>query len=218
MATRFARRNSNKERALLWGGACLLVYTSALGQAGRPRQNPSTSQKNEGSHEKAVNSAFPSAVGFECQRRSERATDHHRKALLQSAAVTPKVMIAGAVGIAATCRWCLETDKPRAQRAERNRTREMRGLADKILTVHKRYPTGDVVVSEPDLAEQLRKRRDAVAKALNILLGERKVQKAPLNGYWKLRSRPTPLRMYSWPASRTLNVTHNAPPVIELVA
>ena len=93
-------------------------------------------------------------------------------------------------------------DKSRAQRAERNRTREMRGLADKILTVHKRYPTGDVVVSEPDLAEQLRKRRDAVAKALNILLGERKVQKAPLNGYWKLRSRPTPLRMYSWPASR----------------
>ena len=105
-------------------------------------------------------------------------------------------MIAGAVGIAATCRWCLETDKSRAQRAERNRTREMRGLADKISTygrnVYKRYPTGDVVVSEHDLAEQLRKRPDAVAKALNILLGERKVQKAPLNGYWKLRSRPTP--------------------------
>lgn len=47
-------------------------------------------------------------------------------------------------------------------------------------------PTGDVVVSEHDLAEQLRKRPDAVATALNILLGERKVQKATLSGYWKL--------------------------------
>ena len=52
--------------------------------------------------------------------------------------------------------------------------------------VHQRYPTGDVVVSERDLAEQLRKSSDAVATALNLLLGERKVQKAPLNGYWKL--------------------------------
>jgi hypothetical protein len=99
-------------------------------------------------------------------------------------------MIAGAFGIAATCRWCLETDKARAQRGERNRKKELRALADRISTygrnVHKRYPTGDVVVSAHDLAEQLRKRPDAIAKALNILLGERKVQKAPLNGYWKL--------------------------------
>jgi hypothetical protein len=60
--------------------------------------------------------------------------------------------------------------------------RELRTLADKISTygrkVHQRYPTGDVVVSESDLAEQLRKRPD--------LLGEHKVQKAPLNEYWKL--------------------------------
>jgi hypothetical protein len=34
--------------------------------------------------------------------------------------------------------------------------------------------------------QQLRKRSDAVATALNILLGERKLQKAPLSGYWKL--------------------------------
>ena len=99
-------------------------------------------------------------------------------------------MIAGAVGIAATCRWCLETDKARARRGERSRKKELRALADKISTygrtVHKRYPTGDVVVSEHDLAEQLRKRPDTVAKALSILLGEHKVQKAPLNGYWKL--------------------------------
>jgi chromosome condensin MukBEF ATPase and DNA-binding subunit MukB len=100
------------------------------------------------------------------------------------------VSIAGAAGIAATCRWCLETDDARAQRAQRKQKKEVRALADKISTygrkVHHRYPTGDVVVSEQDLAEQLRKRPDAVATALNILLGERKAQKAPLNGYWKL--------------------------------
>src|SRR3989442_5963524 len=104
-------------------------------------------------------------------------------------------VIAGAVGIAATCRWCLETDKAGAQRAERNRKKVLRRLADKISTcgrnVHRRYPTGDVVVSERDLAEQLRKRPDSVATALNILLGAQKVQKASLNGYWRLQSHPT---------------------------
>ena len=103
-------------------------------------------------------------------------------------------MIAGAVGIAATCRWCLETDQARAQRAERKQKRELRALPDKISgygrNVHQRYPTGDVVVGERDLAEQLRKRPDAVATALHLLLGERKVQKAPLNGYWKLTVSP----------------------------
>jgi hypothetical protein len=99
-------------------------------------------------------------------------------------------VIAGVVGIAATCRWCLETDETRVQRTERNRKKELRTLADRISTygrsVHQRYPTGDVVVSERDLAQQLRKRPDIIATALHILLGEQKVQKAPLNGYWKL--------------------------------
>jgi hypothetical protein len=99
-------------------------------------------------------------------------------------------VIVGAVGIAATCRWCLETDEARAQRGERNRKKELRRLADKISTygstVHQRFPTGDVVVSERDLAEQFRKRPDTVATALALLLGEQKVQRAPLNGYWKL--------------------------------
>jgi len=36
------------------------------------------------------------------------------------------------------------------------------------------------------LAEQLRKRPDAVVTALNLLLDEQKVQPAPLNGYWRL--------------------------------
>lgn len=105
-------------------------------------------------------------------------------------------VIAGAVGIAATCGWCLETDEARVQRAQRNRKKELRALADRIWNygsnIHQQYPTGDVVVSERDLAEKLRKRPDAVATALNLLLGEQKVQKAPLNGYWKLHSRPTP--------------------------
>jgi len=94
------------------------------------------------------------------------------------------------VGIAFTTRRCLETDEAQAQRGERNRKKELRTLADTIARygrkVHQRYPTGDVVVSERDLAEQLRKRPDTVATALNLLLGEQKVQKAPLNGYWKL--------------------------------
>jgi hypothetical protein len=97
---------------------------------------------------------------------------------------------AGLVGIAATCRWCLETDEVRDQRAHQRNKKELRALVDKISTygrnVHHRYPTGDVVISERDLAEQLRKRPDSVATALDLLLGEQKVQKAPLSGYWKL--------------------------------
>ena len=84
----------------------------------------------------------------------------------------------------------METDEARVRRAQRKQKKELRALADKISTygrnVHQRYPTGDVVVSERDLAEELRKRPDAVATALTLLLGERKVQKAPLSGYWKL--------------------------------
>jgi hypothetical protein len=47
-------------------------------------------------------------------------------------------------------------------------------------------PNWDVVVSECDLAEQLRKGPDSVAIALDLLLGEQKVQRASLSGYWKL--------------------------------
>jgi hypothetical protein len=102
------------------------------------------------------------------------------------------LLIAGFVGIAATCGWCLETDEARAKRAEHNRKKELRRLADRISTygrnVHQRYPTGDVVVSVPDLAEQLGKRPEAVASALNLLFGEQKVQRTPLKGYWKLNA------------------------------
>jgi hypothetical protein len=99
-------------------------------------------------------------------------------------------VIACSVGIAAACRICLETEPTKVQRAERNRKKELRTLADRISTygrkIHQRYPTGDVVVNECDLAEELRKCPDAVATALTLLLDEHKVQKAPLNGYWKI--------------------------------
>ena len=99
-------------------------------------------------------------------------------------------VVAGLVGFAATCKWCLETDEVRDQRTQRRNKKELRALADKISTygrnVHQRYPTGDVVVSESDLAEQLRKRPDSVATALDLLLGEQKAQRASLSGYWKL--------------------------------
>jgi hypothetical protein len=76
--------------------------------------------------------------------------------------------------------------------ADRKRRKELRLLADKISgygqSVHQRYPTGDVVVSERDLAEQLRKPHNAVATALNLLLSEQKVQRAPLREYWKLNA------------------------------
>ena len=98
--------------------------------------------------------------------------------------------IISVLGIAAICLRALESDGVRAKRAERNKKKELRSLAERISlyghTVHQRYPTGDVIVSERDLAEQLRKRPDAVVTALNLLLTEQKVQRAPLKGFWKL--------------------------------
>jgi galactitol-specific phosphotransferase system IIB component len=96
----------------------------------------------------------------------------------------------GALSIVAMCARAFETDRSRAKRAERNKRKELRSLSERISSyghnVHRRYPTGDVIVSERDLAEQFRKRPDAVVTALNVLLNEQKVQRARLNGYWKL--------------------------------
>ena len=83
-----------------------------------------------------------------------------------------------------------ESEESKAKRLELKRQKELRALTERISayarTVHKQFPTGDVVVSERDLAEQLRKRTDLVITALNLLLNERKVQRVPLSGYWKL--------------------------------
>ena len=98
--------------------------------------------------------------------------------------------VVSVLGIAAICLRVFESDEVRAKRAERNKKKELRSLAERISsyghTVHQRYPTGDVIVSELDLAEQLRKRPEAVTTALNLLLNEQKVQRATLRGYWKL--------------------------------
>jgi hypothetical protein len=102
-------------------------------------------------------------------------------------------LIISALGIAAICLRAFETEDSRTRRAERTKKKELRSLAEKISsygrTVHQRYPSGDVIVSQLDLAEQLRKRPDAVATALNLLLNEQKVQRATLSGYWKLNVR-----------------------------
>jgi hypothetical protein len=100
------------------------------------------------------------------------------------------VLIISVLGMAAICIRAFETEDVRARRAERDRKKDMRSLAQRISsyahTVHQRYPTGDVIVSEGDLAEEFRKRPDVVITALNLLLSEQKAQKAPLRGYWKL--------------------------------
>lgn len=99
-------------------------------------------------------------------------------------------LIISALGIAALCLRALEGDGVRAKRAERSKQKELRSLAERISsyghTVHQRYPTGNVIVSERDLAEEFRKRPEAVTTALNLLLTEQKVQRATLRGYWKL--------------------------------
>ena len=99
-------------------------------------------------------------------------------------------LIISALGIAAICLRVFESDGARTKRAERNKRKELRSLAERISSyghaVHQRYPTGDVIISERDLAKELRKRPDVVITALNLLLGEQKVQRATLRGYWKL--------------------------------
>jgi hypothetical protein len=99
-------------------------------------------------------------------------------------------LIISALGIAAISLRALESDGVRVKRAERNKKKELRSLAERISSygqgVHRRYPSGDVIVSERDLAEQLRKRPEAVITALNLLLNEQKVRRARLSGYWKL--------------------------------
>jgi hypothetical protein len=102
------------------------------------------------------------------------------------------VLLASAVGITAASVRAFESEESKARRAKLQKQKELRLLAERISiygkTVHQQFPTGDVVISECDLAEQLRKRPEAVVTALNLLLNEQKVQRAPLNGYWKLNS------------------------------
>ena len=102
------------------------------------------------------------------------------------------VLLASVMGIVAASFRAFESEGSKVKRAGLKKQKELRSLAQRISTygrtVHQQFPTGDVVVSERDLAEQLRKRPEIVVIALNLLLNEQKVQRAPLNGYWKLNS------------------------------
>lgn len=83
------------------------------------------------------------------------------------------ILIASAFAIVAICARAFESETSRAKRGELRKQKELRSLTDKISVyardVHQRFPTGDVVVNERDLAAQLRKRPEAVVTALNLL-------------------------------------------------
>src|SRR5579864_4700141 len=68
--------------------------------------------------------------------------------------------------------------------------KELEQLAEKIANyakeTHQTFPTGDVVVSEEDLAGALHRSPVKVAKALRFLQDQQKVEHAPVAGYWKL--------------------------------
>jgi flagellar biosynthesis component FlhA len=117
---------------------------------------------------------------------------HSFKAFIPSIPHWSLIGLASAVGIAAASFRTFESEDSKKKRRELKKQRELSLLAQRIAayaqTVHQQFPTGDVVVSERDLAEQLRKRPESVVTALNLLLNEQKVQRAPLNGYWKLNS------------------------------
>jgi uncharacterized membrane-anchored protein YhcB (DUF1043 family) len=100
------------------------------------------------------------------------------------------IAVASVIGIAAASVRAFEPEESKTRRNELKKQKELRALSQRISTyaqtVRQQFPTGDVIVSERDLAEQLRKRPEAVVTALNLLLNQEKAQRAPLNGYWKL--------------------------------
>jgi uncharacterized membrane-anchored protein YhcB (DUF1043 family) len=96
------------------------------------------------------------------------------------------------LGIAAVSIRLLESESARAKRLQESKQKELRAVASRISeyakSVRKRFPNGAVVVSEEDLAAQLRKRPEHVASTLNTLLNEQKAERAPLTGYWRLNA------------------------------
>jgi len=102
------------------------------------------------------------------------------------------VAVSSAVGIAAVSVRLSESEAARKKRLQEAEKKELRAIANRISqyakSVRERFPNGTVVVSEEDLAAQLRKRPDYIATALNVLLKEEKVQRTPLTGYWRLNT------------------------------
>jgi uncharacterized membrane-anchored protein YhcB (DUF1043 family) len=97
-----------------------------------------------------------------------------------------------AVGIAAVSIRLSESEAAREKRIQEAKKKELRAIANRISqyakSVRRSFPDGAVVVSEEDLAVQLRKRPDYIASALNSLLKEQKVERTPLTGYWRLNA------------------------------
>jgi hypothetical protein len=97
-----------------------------------------------------------------------------------------------ASGLAVTCVYKISTEnkKQRAQKAKLKRERKLSRVAKQISKyagdLRKQYPTGEVVISDSDLAQQLRKPQELVSSALTLLADQKQVQRAPLAGYWKL--------------------------------
>jgi hypothetical protein len=90
-------------------------------------------------------------------------------------------VFAATLGIVVVIIRVLESEEKKRRRSEVKREREVRVLTERISAyarnVHQQFPTGDVVVSERDLAEQLRKQTDMVVTALNLLPNEQRVQR-----------------------------------------
>ena len=87
---------------------------------------------------------------------------------------------------------CLSPKPQGKKRIQEARKKELRSIANRISqyakSIRQRFPDGAVVVSEDDLAAQLRKRPDYIVSALNALLNEQKVERMPLTGYWRLNA------------------------------
>jgi hypothetical protein len=94
-------------------------------------------------------------------------------------------IIASAAGLAMMFRLTREDSPGRpGPKAEKDIQKPAEKISKFARETHQAYPTGDV--SEGDLAMRLRKSPDRVANALEKLLKDGKVERAPLSGYWKL--------------------------------
>jgi len=97
------------------------------------------------------------------------------------------ILACATIGAIVTLRWSRD-DNP--GRSEQSREKDIQKLAEKISKyahkTHAAYPTGDVIVSENDLATQLHRAPEKIATALCLLHSQQKVERAPLSGYWKL--------------------------------
>jgi uncharacterized membrane-anchored protein YhcB (DUF1043 family) len=97
-----------------------------------------------------------------------------------------------AVGLAAVSLRLLESEATREKRIQETKQKELGAIANRIShyadSVRKQFPDGAIVVSEEDLAAQLRKRPEYIVSALNALLKDQKVERTPLTGYWRLNA------------------------------